>query len=229
MKNYIPKEKETPQRPAHLRVISERGQPTDYSVQDDDTLMLAYQQGSEEAFEELVHRYQRSIFSYVFRMLQNRHIAEEVTQEVFLALVRNSDRYAPQGKFSSYLFAIASNKIYKEWEQRRRRPRFFSLSFWNNDNASSDGGLSPLDVLDDKNACVEKACERSEISKAINDALKHLPTHYREAFVLRRFQDLSYDEIAEILDCPVGTIKSRVARAEKGLRPYLEKFREYLD
>ncbi|HDP35903.1 MAG TPA: sigma-70 family RNA polymerase sigma factor, partial [Candidatus Hydrogenedentes bacterium] len=69
---------------------------------------------------------------------------------------------------------------------------------------------------------------RGEISDGVNEALKHLPEHYREAFVLRRFLDLSYEEIAEITDCPVGTIKSRVVRAERGLRPYLERFREYI-
>jgi len=75
---------------------------------------------------------------------------------------------------------------------------------------------------------VETAFRKSEISEAVNEALKHLPKHYREAFILRRFQDLSYEEIAEITDCPIGTIKSRVVRAERGLRPHLERFREYL-
>ena len=187
MKNHSSSQKETPGHPVPLRVISHQGRPVDWSALDDDALMAEHVQGAEQAFEELVHRYERRIFSYVYRMLQNRLIAEEITQEVFLALVRNSKRYKAQGRLSSYLFAIASNKVYKEWEQRRRRPRFFSLSFWNSDDSASVSGLSPLDVLDDKKACVEKACERSEISDAINDALRHLPKHYREAFVLRRF------------------------------------------
>lgn len=204
------------------------GAPQPLSEQDDDALMHAHQQGSEAAFEELVRRYQRNIFSYIYRMLQNKHIAEELTQEVFLALVRNVDRYEPQGKFAAYLFAIASNKIHKEWEQRKRRPKFFSLSFWSNSDSNDDDAREPLESLSDGKACVVKAFKRNEVSQAVNDALKHLPDHYREAFVLRRFLDLSYEEIAEITDCPVGTIKSRVVRAERGLRPYLERFREYL-
>ena len=195
---------------------------------DDDALMQGHQQGSEAAFEEIVRRYQRSIFGYIYRMLQNKHIAEELTQEVFLALVRNADRYESQGKFASYLFAIASNKIHKEWEQRRVRPKFFSLSFWSSSPDGETGEPTPLEVLSDDKACVVSAFKRGEISDAVNEALKHLPEHYREAFVLRRFMDLSYDEIAEVLDCPVGTIKSRVVRAERGLRPYLERFREYI-
>lgn len=195
---------------------------------EDDALMAAHQEGSESAFEELVRRYQRSIFGYIYRMLQNKHIAEELTQEVFLALVRNADRYESQGKFASYLFAIASNKIHKEWEQRRTRPKFFSLSFWSGAQENGSDDPAPLETLRDEKACVVSAFKRGEISDAVNEALKHLPEHYREAFVLRRFMDLSYEEIAEITDCPVGTIKSRVVRAERGLRPYLERFREYL-
>ncbi len=191
-------------------------------------LMRAHQEGSEASLEEPIHRYQRIIFGYIYRMLQNKHIAEELTQEVFLALVRNADRYVDQGKFASYLFAIASNKIHKEWEQRRVRPAFFSLSFWSGSPETEDGEPTPLEVLSDDKACVVTAFKRGEISDAVNEALKHLPEHYREAFVLRRFMDLSYEEIAEITDCPVGTVKSRVVRAERGLRPYLERFREYL-
>jgi len=147
---------------------------------------------------------------------------------VFLALVRNADRYVDQGKFASYLFAIASNKIHKEWEQRRVRPKLFSLSFWSSSMETEGNESTPLEVLYDDKACVVSAFKRGEISEAVNEALKHLPDHYREAFVLRRFMDLSYEEIAEITDCPVGTVKSRVVRAERGLRPYLERFREYL-
>lgn len=215
-------------KPPPAPALKLAGTAPDWREMGDAALMRAHQQGSEAAFEELVHRYQRSIFGYIYRMLQNKHIAEELTQEVFLALVRNADRYVDQGKFASYLFAIASNKIHKEWEHRRVRPKFFSLSFWSNSPEGSDDEPTPLETLSDEKACVVSAFKRGEISEAVNDALKHLPEHYREAFVLRRFMELSYEEIAEITDCPVGTIKSRVVRAERGLRPYLERFREYL-
>ncbi len=210
-----------------LRVLEAADIPLPLAETEDDALMKLHQEGSEAAFEELVRRYQRNVFSYIYRMLQNKHIAEELTQEVFLALVRNSDRYLPQGRFAAYLFAIASNKIHKEWEQRKRRPKFFSLSFWNG-NEGENEGQTPIESLRDESACVLSAFKRNEISTAVNEAIQHLPEHYREAFVLRRFLDLSYDEIAEITDCPVGTVKSRVVRAERGLRPHLERFREYI-
>jgi len=212
----------------YLRALGREGEWC-VSEMDDEELMQAHQEGLEEAFEELVRRYQRGVFSYIYRMLQNRHIAEELTQEVFLALVKNTERYESRGKFASYIFAIASNKIHKEWEQRKRRPKFFSLSFWGSEDSPDDDLSVPLDKVSDEKACVRDASLRKEISEAVNAALKHLPDHYREVFVLRRFLDLSYEEIAEIMDCPIGTIKSRVLRAERGLRPYLERFREYLD
>ncbi|MCK5861346.1 MAG: sigma-70 family RNA polymerase sigma factor [Candidatus Hydrogenedentes bacterium] len=211
-----------------LRSLPEHGTTLPPREMEDDALLFAYKEGSESAFEELVRRYQQKIFLYIYRMLQNKHIAEELTQEVFLALVKNINRYNPQGKFAAYLFAIASNKVHKEWEQRKRRPKFFSLSFWSNNPNAAHDGASPLDTIPDTKACVEKSFKRKEVSDAVHEALKHLPERYREAFVLRRFLDLSYNEIADITDCPIGTAKSRVVRAERKLRPYLLHFREYL-
>jgi RNA polymerase sigma-70 factor (ECF subfamily) len=159
-------------------------------------------------------------------MVQNRQIAEELTQEVFLALVKNAGRYQPTAKFTTYLYAIASNIVSKEWTRQRRRPRLFSISAWWSSDEEED--FNPAEHVGDERASVLKNFQRGEISEAVNEALRSLPDHQREAFVLRRFQDLSYEEIAEVLDAPVGTIKSRVVRAERALRPLLERFREYL-
>jgi len=192
----------------------------------DEALMLEHGKGSEEAYTVLVRRHQRGVLNYTYRMVQNRHIAEELTQEVFLALVKNGSRYQPTAKFTTYLYTIASNIVSKEWARRKRRPKFFSLSgWWNNEE---DDSFNPLDHVGDEKANVLAAFQRGEISEAVNEALRHLPEHQRETFVLRRFQDLSYEEIAEVLEVPVGTIKSRIVRAERALRPYLEKYREYV-
>ena len=189
--------------------------------------MLEHGKGCEPSYVELVKRHQRGVLNYIFRMVQNRQIAEELTQEVFIALVRNAGRYQPTAKFTTYLYTIASNIVSKEWARQKRRPKLFSLSAWWS-NGDDDDGFSPLDHVGDARANTLHAFQRGEISEAVNAALKHLPDHQREAFVLRRFQDLSYEEIAEICEVPVGTVKSRVVRAERGLRPYLEKYREYV-
>ena len=193
----------------------------------DEELMLAHGEGSEEAFAELVRRHQRGVLNYVFRMLQNRQMAEEITQEVFLALVKNAKRYKPTAKFTTYLYAIASNMVSKEWLKRKRRPRVFSLfSSWN--GAGDDDTFHPLSQLSDEKADTLREFKKGEVSDAVNAALQELPEHQREAFILRRFQDLSYKEISEITRVPIGTAKSRVVRAERALRPLLSEFREYV-
>ncbi len=208
-----------------FRVVEAEGLPL--SDWKDEELMLAHGEGSEAAFAELVRRHQQKVLNYIFRMVHNRHVAEELTQEVFLALVKNAQRYRPLAKFTTYLYTIASNIVSKEWNRQKRRPKLFSLSSW---WSRGDGdAFDPLEHAEDERANVLVAFQRGEISEAVNEALRHLPEHQREAFVLRRFQDLSYDEIASVLEVPVGTVKSRVVRAERGLRPYLERFREYLE
>jgi RNA polymerase sigma-70 factor (ECF subfamily) len=212
---------------SRLRVL-EKGESVSLDELGSEELMLAHGRGSEAAFVLLVERHQKPVLNYVFRMVQNRQIAEEITQEVFLALVKNAQRYKPTAKFTTYLYTIASNMVSKEWLRRKRRPVLLSL-FSNWGRSDSDGStFHPLDHVADEKADTLSKYRRVEVSRAVNEALEHLPAHQREAFVLRRLQDLSYNEIAAITNVPVGTAKSRVVRAERGLRPYLERFREYV-
>ena len=210
---------------ARLHVIPAEGAPLrEWS---DEALMLAQGEGNEPAFEELLHRHQRGILNYTFRMVRNRQIAEELTQEVFIGLVRNGQRYQPTAKFTTYLYTIASNIVSKEWARQKRRPNMFSLSRWWG-GKNHDEEYDPLEHVGDERSSVMAAFERGEISEAVNTALQQLPAHQREAFVFLRFQELSYNEISKITEVPVGTIKSRVVRAERALRPLLEKYREYV-
>jgi len=196
------------------------------SALSDEELMLRHADGSEEAFEELLRRRHKGILNYMYRMVQNRQIAEELTQEVFMALVRNAERYQPTAKFSTYLYKIASNIVAKEWARNKRRPKFFSLSAWSRNDDEDTVDL--IEQLEDERANVETRLERDEVSEAVNAALKKLPEPHREAFVLHRLQGLSYEEVAAITDSPVGSVKSRVFRAEQALRPLLKRFREYI-
>lgn len=209
---------------SHLQVVT--GEPVSCKDMSDENLMLAHGEGSEEAFVELVRRHQKGVLNFTHRMVQNRQIAEELTQEVFLALVKNAQRYRPTAKFTTYLYAIASNMVSKEWLRRKRRPRVFSLfANWGKD---SDDTFHPLEHIGDTKADTLKAFRRGEVSEAVNEALQHLPEHQRETFILLRFQELSYEEIAAITKVPIGTAKSRVVRAERALRPLLADFREYV-
>ncbi len=208
----------------HLQLVTD--DPVSCKDMSDENLMLAHGKGSEEAFVELVERHQRGVLNFTHRMVQNRQIAEELTQEVFLALVKNGQRYRPTAKFTTYLYAIASNMVSKEWLRRKRRPRVFSLfSNWGKD---SDDSFHPLEHVGDAKADTLKSFRRGEVSEAVNEALQHLPEHQRETFILLRFQELSYEEIAAITKVPIGTAKSRVVRAERALRPLLADFRDYV-
>jgi RNA polymerase sigma-70 factor (ECF subfamily) len=214
-----------PAQEARLRVIQSDGLPI--SERSDEALMLDHGAGNEAAFEELVRRHQKPVLNFIYRMVQNRHIAEELTQEVFIALVKNGQRYQPTAKFTTYMYTIASNIVSKEWLRQKRRPKLFSLTAMLGKRGEEDA-FDPLEHVGDERANVQDSFQRGEIGEAVKAALKSLPEHQREAFVLRRFQDLSYEEIANITDAPIGTAKSRVVRAERALRPLLERFREYL-
>ncbi|HOZ46926.1 MAG TPA: sigma-70 family RNA polymerase sigma factor [Candidatus Hydrogenedentes bacterium] len=213
-------------RPA-FHLIEDSGLPI--RERSDEQLMLEHGRGSEDAFGELVRRHQRGVLNFLYRMVHNRHIAEELTQEVFVALVRNAERYEPTAKFTTYLYRIASNVASKEWARTKRRPKVLSLSTpWGKQKDGDTNGKTYEDQLEDEGACPLEAFQRGEISEAVNAALRELPAHQREVFVLRRLKDLSYEEIAKVTNTPVGTAKSRVVRAERALRPLLEKFREYV-
>ena len=208
-----------------LRVVEPESVPLcDWGSED---LMLEHGRGSEAAFVELVTRHEKGIANYIYRMVQNRQIAEELTQEVFLALVKNAGRYKPTAKFTTYLYTIASNMVSKEWLRRKRRPKVFSL-FASRRRQDGDDGYEPMENISDSRADTLGAFRTGEVSDAVNEALQQLPAHQRETFILRRFRDLSYNEIAAITKVPVGTAKSRVVRAERALRPLLEKYREYV-
>lgn len=210
---------------AGLKIVGPEGLPL--RERSDEDLMLEHGRGSEAAFEELVRRHQKGVVNYVYRMVQNRQIAEELAQEVFLALVKSAQRYQPTAKFTTYLYTIASNIVSKEWMRRKRRPILFSLSsLFGRHGEEPD--TDPLEHIEDDNMNVLASFQQGEVSEAVNAALKHIPEHQREVFILRRFHDLSYEEIAEIADIPVGTAKSRVVRAERALRPLLSRFREYV-
>lgn len=209
-----------------LRVVPRTGAPI--RERSDEALMLDHAAGNEAAFEELVRRHQRGLLNYIYRLVNNRQTADELTQEVFLALVKNAQRYQPTAKFTTYLYRIASNMVSKEWLRRKRRPMLLSLSsrFSRHNNEAEE--YCPLDHVGDSRANLTEAAQRQEISEAVNKALGALPEHQREAFVLRRFSDVPYEEIAQIVNAPVGTVKSRVVRAERALRPLLEQYREYI-
>ncbi len=165
--------------------------------------------GRELGFEELVHRYQRQITSYIFRMLNNYDASLDVTQEVFIKVYNSLEKYSSDYKFSTWLYRIAHNAAI---DYMRRN----SVSQQSLDVESKDGTYQIQ--IESRQPNPEQERERSEWRTEIEAVVKCLPSAYRELILLRHAQDLSYDEIAEVTSLPLGTVKNRLFRAREMMR-----------
>jgi len=180
-------------------------------------------QGQEAAFRELVRRYERPIFSLLYRMVRDRALAEDLAQETFIKVLNAIGSYNPQFKFSSWIFKIANNAAI---DQLRRRDL---------DTLSLDGApdaLTPdamqataLPVSTKDESPLDTVVAR-ELGSTIELAIARLRPEYRACILLRHIEGHSYEEIAQMLDLPLGTVKTYIHRARNELRGYLEHARQ---
>jgi RNA polymerase sigma-70 factor (ECF subfamily) len=163
----------------------------------DDHLVLEFQQGSREAFTELFERYRDPLFGFFRRRLDHPSRAEELTQECFLALLRNVSRYEPRAGFRSFLYGIAIKML---WAEQRKAKR----------DAPSNGTAPDL-----------AAHENTDAAIWVRDALGRLEQTDCEILMLREYEQLSYAEIAGLLRLPINTVRSRLFRARLALKEQL--------
>ncbi len=175
----------------------------------DEQLVLRVLGGSEDAFRDLVRRYQRPIFALILRMVRDPADAEELAQEVFVKAYRALDRFDRSKKFSSWLFKIAHNASI----DRLRRKRIATVPL---ETSEDEGDLLSV-VPDPRAASPAAATERGELAAAFEAALGRLRPAYREVVVLRFQEGLAYEEIAEVTGLPLGTVKTHLHRARKAL------------
>lgn len=192
------------------------------NLPDADVVALA-QRGREAAFRELVRRYERPVFSLIFRMVRNSETAEDLAQDSFIKVLNHIDKYRPEFKLSSWLFKIANNVAI----DHLRRKQLETVSVSGSPHASSpteveatsfeipSGDVSALDEI-----------EARELGSAIEKAIGQLRPEYRSCIVLRHVEGRSYEEIAATLDLPLGTVKTYIHRARIELRDLLEHLRE---
>jgi RNA polymerase sigma-70 factor (ECF subfamily) len=175
-------------------------------------LMLA---GDGSAFEQLYQRWQSPVYRFVLRMSGSETMAEDVTQEIFLTLMRDGRQYSGRGSFAAYLFAIARHRA---WRRLQRERWFVRLETEENvdsdDELTADRLIAPEDPL----ACLT----RDEIVEAVRRAVLALPVHYREVVLLCYMHELSYAEAAEVIGCEIGTVRSRLSRARALLAEKLD-------
>ena len=168
-------------------------------MQNDEQLMLDFQMGSSKAFEELFIRYRQRIYAFFRRRLNHASRAEELAQETFVIIIRDAVRYEARAKFRTYVFGIALKQL---WSERRKASRDARLTA---EPFEKSTGSDPADAL------------------WVRDALSRIEEDHREVLMLREYEDLSYDDIAEVLSIPVNTVRSRLFRARSELRSLLSQ------
>ena len=189
---------------------------------DEVALISAAQNGDLTAFNRLVLAYQDLIFSLTYRMMGEVDSAEDATQDAFLSAYRNLRSYRG-GSFKAWLMRIATNACYDELRRRQRRPTI-PLEPVNEDDEEIE---SPTWIADPSET-PEQAAERQELNRAIQYCLEGLPPDFRSVVILVDVQGLDYDEAAQAINKPVGTVKSRLARARQRLRDCLQGVGELL-
>jgi RNA polymerase sigma-70 factor (ECF subfamily) len=190
----------------------------------DEMLMVRYQRGDQEAFAELVRRYQLPVFNFTTRQLRDASLAEDATQEVFLRVVQNASEFKHEARFSTWLYAIARNLAVDLLRKLVHR-RHSSL-----EQPGVGAESRPLgEILSDPHprAATERSAVSSEVAGSIIRAIDSLPAEQREVFLLREIARLPFREIAEITGVGENTVKSRMRYALDRLQTALCEFEEY--
>ena len=188
------------------------------NLPDADVVRLA-QQGRETAFRELVRRYERPVFSLIFRMVRDRETAEDLAQDAFIKVLNHIERYSPEFKFSSWLFKIANNVTIDYL--RKRQLSTVSMDGSPHAATMADAEATSFDVEARQETALEEI-ESRELGTAIEQAIARLRPEYRACIMLRHVEGRSYEEIAATLDLPLGTVKTYIHRARHELRRALE-------
>ncbi len=185
-------------------------------------MVTAVKAGAEGAWEEFLSAYGRRLYGYFFRATGSHHDAEDLLGELMLRLVRRLGEYDDRGRFEPWLFRIASNLVRDRIRRVRVRPTPMSLD---RDDDDDQAGLG--EMIGGADSPVDSGLVAQENRKALNEALEKLNEQSRQMVLLRHFGNMSFKEIAEIYDCPVGTVLARVHRALKTLRTVMEENDEH--
>ncbi|MGH9798859.1 MAG: sigma-70 family RNA polymerase sigma factor [Blastocatellia bacterium] len=188
---------------------------------DDHSLLAATLTGDEAAFRELVRRYQNQITNYVYRMLNDYDRAVDLAQETFLRVYTSAERYQATYSFSTYIYRIAHNLAISDLRQRKRR-RLMQFPMFFSDKESEE---VEIEIEDKRQVLADDSMIAAEQREAVTKAIASLPEKYRAALVLCDIEEKSYEEISEVLDLPIGTVKSRINRARNILK---DKLKDYI-
>jgi RNA polymerase sigma-70 factor, ECF subfamily len=175
---------------------------------DDSALVAAFLDGEKRAFNLLVDRYQSRLLNFVYRTTGDRERAEDLVQETFIRVYRHLHRFDQSKKFSTWIYTIASNLAKNELRNRSRNPLVLFQAIKKN----WDADQKPLE-WEDNTFRPDDLFRKRHLRQMVESAVEELPEHHRVVFVLRELEGKTYEEIAEITACNLGTVKSRLNRA----------------
>src|SRR5437667_5422252 len=178
-------------------------------------LMRLVGQGDTSAFEELIEKHQALVAGTIARMLGSNSDVEDIAQQVFIRVWKNARRYVPRAKFTTWLLKITRNLVFNEMRRTKRHPHV---------PLQPEPGTEDPPLKDETILAPDASLLESELQQAIEEAIQQLPETQRMALVLRRYQQLSYEQIAEVLDLSVPAVKSVLFRARTELRSRLSKY-----
>lgn len=197
--------------PKPVRTLAELG------TLDDTALVTTFLAGESRAFDAIVERYQMRLLNFVYRIVGDRERAEDLVQEAFIRVHRHLARFDRSKKFSTWVYTIASNLAKNELRNRSRNP----LVLFSSITQGWEDEERPLE-FEDPTARPDDEFRRNHVREAVEKSVAQLPAHHREVFVLRELEGRSYEEIAEITHCNLGTVKSRLNRARNSFADIVE-------
>ena len=190
--------------------MSPVGPSPDLEQRSDEELVEAYQRGRTDAFRVIIERYRQELFNFLVRFLGSRTAAEDVFQETFLQVHTSSDSFDVERRFKPWLFTIAANKA-RDYMRKRSRRSAAELDAPIGGQAGE--GNTFVDLLQADLPMPNDQMEKVELQERVQRTIQEMPEHLREILLLAYFQQFSYNQIAEVLGIPLGTVKSRLHTA----------------
>jgi len=183
-----------------------------FNLKDDFSLIRAFNEGEETAFNDLVNRHKEKVRNLIYLNLGSTSSIDDISQEVFLAVYRKLKQFRFQSQFTTWLYTITINKIRDHIRKQKIMSVFSAFSSDDTENIVEPGSFK----------------ENFDVNEMVRDAVAKLPRKLKEPLILRDFEGMSYQEISDATGCEIGTIKSRIFRARESLKKMLQPWREEL-
>jgi RNA polymerase sigma-70 factor (ECF subfamily) len=193
-----------------------------FDEQPDEDLMVMYQKGEVRAFEVLLARHRRPVFNFILRFIGDRETAEDLLQEAFMRVIKGAEAYKRQAKFTTWLYTIARNLCVDQTRRRKHR-KHASLDA---PMAEGDDSGTLMDVIPGNEMASDRQTVNKQLHERMQRAIASLSEEQREVFLMREFLDMPFKQIADVVNVPENSVKSRMRYALEKLRLELDEYKE---